>query len=175
MADAWTAIISAGAALSGVGLTQLWQSRRERTRWQQERERDELQWKQQRSRDREMWKRDDYYRFAEEKRKTFAEFLALVGSWRDEIETMCSYLAEVLEGQAGGIPGDITVWAMENNHEAVVRSAEQANLLTQRIRLLCTGRVVEVVGFIYGEVHLASVYALSGMLKRVTKLPCLFA
>jgi hypothetical protein len=65
MMNIWVAAISAVAALSGVVLGQWLQARRELVQYSRDRDREELQ-----------WRRENQQRFAQEKRKTYADFLA---------------------------------------------------------------------------------------------------
>ena len=84
--SAWLApVVPAVAALLGVVLGQLQQSRREEVRWQRERERDAKQRAAQRERDRLSWERADRNQLTSEKRELYGQLLGLIADWYETL------------------------------------------------------------------------------------------
>lgn len=75
-ASPWTAVIAAAAALLGVLLGQLLQTRREDRNWRRQRE-------DQRRRDVALWDREDRHRFTDTKREIYAKQLEALRAFRD--------------------------------------------------------------------------------------------
>jgi hypothetical protein len=84
----WTGIVAGLFAFCGVILAQLYQGKRDEKNREHERIIYSDTWGEQRDRDRELWNREDRFRFAQDRRKLYGDFLARHATFSDHIRHM---------------------------------------------------------------------------------------
>jgi hypothetical protein len=164
MGSLWPAVIAAMAALSGAGLNQILQGRREKLRWQLEREQDDRQRLEARDRDCEAWAREDRNRFIETKRSTYAEYLTHLRVLDDVLRYTEKSMKEVAAlRHTDDDPFDTgLLWHGAGIDERVEREGQAADLVRQVVRLVSPPSVWKTAELVQAQYLLAVTKALSG-------------
>lgn len=145
MADISTAIVSGSAAvlsaciaLSGVYFGQLLQGRRERK---------------QRA---EQWKREDRHRFTEHKRQLYADSLALLYRWSEELDEII-FLADIsiheLIDEGKEPPKNLFNWLKKHNQKNPIRYRTKSDNIRQQVHLVAPQEIYSAMSALISDMY----------------------
>lgn len=166
-----TALITAGALLVGVWITNWQQNRREASnferqltlyanQWGDQREKDAADREEQRRRDREQWAREDRHRFTEYKRDLYAEFLGYQLNRIIKVGLITTFVQGEHDRRTAANEDPLSsprLWLIQKHRDAYKEANSDADFpMLEKIALMCPHAVAQSANALSGRISAAA-------------------